>query len=485
MSAGELQGVEEALEPDAPESRSDGNLEASVLTSADTKLAYNEDQDRFEAVIVGDINAFPEGLTKHSDLQDEDITGQVAEALTGEVEGDVVVNLPEYAFTGENGLVTAEEIPDPAEDDFSEQVRELGLTEEWLIDEKLQLAKGTEYGDSRLSGIPDVEGVETVHLTYGGRDIQASENGEIVYDGQTVDRCINLSDRGENLTERIENAEALSNIVNAPTAVWNSDLESTQKPALMDKANAAKDKYGQAQAVDTDTVESREEIYEMVQESFEDGESLVLKTDPMGSWGDSIVVFDYDEFQTAAKRDYIKGEYAGGEFLEGENTEENLQDYVDVMIQSESARVSEKSNRGDVELVGEDGFYSRGDTDYAVMEHAAAGTTEIDGDTYHVVEAEDGPIDFVPLTVADGEPETVSYIARVSDDDDNLNVNRGSDKFDVDSLEQFYDENQELFEETAGREVSLSELEDALDDAGQVAYMTRNLTAYDAERGLN
>lgn len=482
MSAGELKGVEEALEPDAPETRTE-NLEASALTSADTKLAYNEDEDRYEAVIVGDINAFPEGLMKHSSLQGEDITGQVAEALTEQVNGEIVVNLPEYAFTGDEGLVTAEELPDPQDDGFSSQIRELGLSEEWLIEEKLNLAKGSEYGSSDLSGIPDAEGVETVHLTYGGRNIE-DENGEIVYDGRTVDGCINLSDRGENLTEKITDPSALGNIVNAPTAVWNSGLKATQKPALMDKANSVVQGFDQAQAVDAQTVESREEIYEMVQDSFQDGESVVLKTDPMGSWGDSIVVFDYEDFQTAVQRQFVKGEHSGRALLDGQNASDNIQDYVDVMIESESARVSEKSNRGDIDLVGEEGFYSRGDTDYAVIEQAAAGTTEIEGDTYHIVEADGGPIDFVPLIVSNGEPDTASYIARVSDDDDNLNVNRGSEKFDVESLEQFYDRNQELFEETAGREVALSELEDALDDAGQVAYMTRNLTAYDAEREL-
>jgi hypothetical protein len=482
MSAGELEGVESDLEPEAPDSRQDENLEASVLTSADTKLAYNKDEDRFEAVIVGDINAFPEGLMEHSRLQGEDITGRVSDALTEEMEGEVVVNLPKYAFTGDQGLVTAEEIPDPQEDNFSERVRELGLDEEWLIEEKLKLAKGSEYGKSDLSGIPNSDGVEDVHLTYGGEGLE-SENGEIVYNGEQVAGCVNLSDRGEKLTDRITGPAALSNIVNAPTAVWNSDLEDTQKPALMDKANSVVEEVDQAQAVDASRIQSREEIYEMVEDKFSEGESVVLKTDPMGSWGDSIVVFDYEEFEEAVERQFVKGEYAGRELLHGENEEEHIQKYIDVMIESESARVSEKSNRDDVELVGEDGFYSRGDTDYAVIEHAAAGTTEIDGDTYHIVESEDGPIDFVPLTVSDGEPSTASYIARVSDNDDNLNVNRGSDKFDVESLEQFYSENSEIFDEAAGREVQLSELEDALDDAGQVAYMTRNLTAYDAERG--
>lgn len=479
-----MESVKAELEPDATESRTDGQLEASVLTSADTKLAYNEDEDRFEAVIVGDINAFPEGLIKHSELQERDITGEVSEALTKNFEGDIVVNLPEYAFEGDESLITADELPDPAEDDFSEELREMGIDEEWLIEEKLKLARGTEYGGENLSGLPDLEGIENVHLTYGGRGIESDEDGEILYEGESVDGCVNLSDRGENLLDTIDNPEAFSRIVNAPTAVWNSELEETQKVSLMEEAESAAEGFDSAQTVDARKVGEVDEIYDIVEESFSQGESVVLKTDPMGSWGDSVVVFDYDEFKTAADREFIRGDYSGQELLCGDDAE-NIQKYVDVMIENESARVSDKSNRSDVELVGEDGFQSRGDTDYAVVEHAAAGTTEIDGDTYHIIEDGNQPIDFVPLLVSNEEPEVASYIARVSDDDENLNVNRGSDKFDVESLENFYDENSELFEEAAGREVSLNELEEALDEAGKVAYLARNQTAYQAERRIS
>jgi hypothetical protein len=485
MSKADMDFVNAQLEPNSTEAGSEGQLEASVLTSADTKLAYNEDEDRFEAVIVGDINAFPEGLLKHSELQDEDITGEVSEALTGDFHGEIVINLPEYAFQGDDGLVTAENIPNPDEDSFSDKLREMGLENEWLIEEKLKIAIGSEYGDPNLSGIPDVEGIENVYLTYGGRGLQSNENGELLYEGQPVEGCVNLSDRGENLLSRIDNPDAFSRIVNAPTAVWNSELEDTQKVSLMEEAGKAQEDFEHVQTVDAQKIEDEDEVYEKVKEKFAQEESLILKTDPIGSWGDGLIVFDYHQFREAAEREFIRGDKAGRSLLPSDNSlGDNIESYVDVMIENESARVSNKSNRENVELVGEDGFYGRGDTDYAVVEHAAEGTTEIDGDTYHIIDDSGEPIDFVPLLVSNGGPEVVSYFARVSEDDENLNVNRGADKFDVESLERFYNENSELFEEVAGREVSLRELEEALDEAGQVAYIARNRTAYNAERRL-
>jgi hypothetical protein len=485
MSAEGLESVKAELEPEAEKAGREENLEASVLTSADTKLAYNEDEGRFEAIIVGDINAFPEGLLKQSDFQDEDITGHVAEALTKNMEGEIVVNLPEYVFAGDEGLVEAGELPEPDDEDFSEELRDMGLDEEWLIEEKLNLAEGKEYGDSNLSGIPDVAGVEKVHLTYGGRGIESTERGELIYNGKPVAGCINISDRGENLTDRIENPDAFSRIVNSPTAVWNSDLEETQKVSLMEKAGSVAEGFDRSQTVESVRVKDKDEIYEFVRTKFDDGESAVLKTDPMGSWGDSIVVFDYEEFERMKLERSLWADYIPNTLMDDAKGQDSLESYVNFMIKNESARISQKSNRPEVQLVGEDGFYSRGEVGYGVMEHAADGKTEIDGDTYHIIDKDGEPIDFVPLLVSNEEPEVVSYFVRVSEGDKNLNVNRGSDKFDVKSLERFYEGNEELFEEVAEEEVELEELENALDEAAYVAYLARNLTAYDAERGLS
>jgi hypothetical protein len=273
----------------------------------------------------------------------------------------------------------------------------------------------------------------------------------------------------------------------APTAVWNTKIPQTGKIGLLNTAESVTAETENVHTPDFFTVESPEEIVDY----FEQGNSVVLKADQYGTHGDDIVSLDWDEYQTALNRGWI-----GSELEHTKGLIDSPLDYIETKIENEERRGQAEGNRPDDFKLYEDGEFKGPGP--GLVEEAVAGEYSIDGNTYTVVDRDDQPIDFVPVTIYNpetGEAEVESQLVRASATED-LNANRGFTNFDPKHVkyawEQGFDDVykdgsgalQDTLEEIAGRPVSLeNEILPVLKEAGQAAYRTRNASSYNALDG--
>ncbi len=416
----------------------------SVITSVDTKLLYNEDKDRFEAAMVGDFNAFPEGLSLQSNWDENgDLVRMTAEALVDHVPGEnptVAVNKPGHIYNSDNSAII------DGKDDLIEEI-------ERLVDETYEVMDG--------QGLASAE-----------------DGSEMQVNGQPVDGYVNISDRAKGL-ESVSDAH-LEHGAQAPTAVWNTEVPQTGKIGLLETAADVTADIEHVHTPEFFTVESPEEIVDY----FSEGNSVVLKADQYGTHGDDIVSLDWEEYQEASEMGWIGLEHAKG-------LVESPLDYVETKIENEERRVQAKGNRPDNFRLYEEGEFKGPGP--GLVEEAVAGTYEIDGDTFTVVDRDDQPMDFVPVTIYDPETRDAgveSYLVRASATED-LNANRGFANFDPKHIRHAWDQGfdevyedgsgalQDTLEEIAGRPVDLEEeVIPVLDEAGQAAYSTRNASSY-------
>lgn len=403
----------------------------SVITSADTKLAYNKDKDKFETILIGDVNAFPEGLTLVNNWVEQDIIENTLDALESQIPGenpDVAVNMPKYAFENQNN---------------------------WLINEKQTLK---ERINSRLNTLETKSG--------GGLHVN---NGSIEIFDYPVDGYINLSDWSTGL----EDITPEHSGANSPYAVWNPEVLETSKLGILETASEITPELDNVSTVNYDVIESIEEL----QEEFPQNGTRILKADLYGTHGDQVIALQTEDFEDEIVAGNVFGDL----------------DYIEQRIQNEENRVSNKTNRDDdFSLIDEEGYFTEGITDQAILEEGVTGTyRNEDGDELEVLEYEGKPIDIVPLVTYNPEKDRAELQAatvRASLDED-LNANRGSETFEPQSLHQtWYDgfnENteydgslQELVEDLAGRPVDLEqEVLPAIEEAGITAYTVRNQSA--------
>ncbi len=442
---------------------------ASTITSADVKLAYNHDDDRFEAFIIGDINANPEGikpLSEGSDALYMDGVGTVdGERMLNEVVAEGYLhNAHQYAANG-NVSVAVSMHPATYDDGWAK--------ENWLVEDK-QLVVDTvdEKADSTYHLLPDA--VEQV-------------DGQLVVDGDPVDGYVNVYDRGELLGDRLDqDVYAIARGTNAPTAVWNTtdDVRPwTDKVGLLDTANDITASFDDVHTADHDQIYSLDDALAFKK----NGDPVIVKS-AIGTWGDSVVALDADEYEDALET-----------------------------VRSEEERVKSVGNRPDsFRIVDDDGNFvmtnvgdeaANGDTvfdaqTYGLVEEAIAGTIERDGSEYTVFDIDDQPVDFVPLTTYDpetGDAETYAIAVR-SAGTNNLNANRGGKNFAIQELDEAFHDGvipasfkdidvqynlKDELEAVAGREVTYDEVVEPLQDAGTAALATRNISAFKAEEQLD
>ena len=174
----------------------------SIITSVDTKLVYDQEKDRFEAVMVGDFNAFPEGLSLQSNWDETgDLVRATAEALVEQVPGEnpaVAVNKPGHIYDSENSAIIR------GKNDIIDEI-------ERLVDETYEVMDG--------------QGLESTE-----------DNSELQVDGQPVDGYINISDRATGLDSRankhVEHGEQDN------TAVWKKEITQTGKIGIIKTAES-------------------------------------------------------------------------------------------------------------------------------------------------------------------------------------------------------------------------------------------------------
>lgn len=419
----------------------------SVITSVDTKLLYNEDRDRFEAVMIGDFNAFPEGLSLQSDWEENgDLVEMTAKALIDQVPGEnpvVAVNKPGHIYNSNNSAIIS------GKDDLTDEI-------EKLVDETYEVMDG--------------------------QGLDSSDDGsKLQVNGQPVDGYVNISDRAIGLDSISDQHLELG--AQAPTAVWNTQVPQTGKIGLLQTATDVTKDLEKVHTPDFHTVNSPEDIIDF----FSQGNSYVLKADQYGTHGDDIVSLDWDEYRDAAETGWIDLEYT-------KDLIDSPLDYVQTKIENEEKRVQSKGNRPDDFRLYEDGeFKGQGP---GLLEEAVTGTMEIGDETYTVIDRDDQPIDFVPVVIYNpdkGKPEVESQLVRASATED-LNANRGFANFDPKHIRYAWDHGfdgvysegdgplQETLEEVAGRPIDLeTEVLPVLEEAGQAAYSTRNGTSYRAQ----
>lgn len=418
---------------------------ASTVTSADTKLAYNHDEDRFEAILVGDINANPEGL-----MQQDDWQGALYDdgrTLLDVVADGYVHNMQQ--MDGDSGTVAYVAHPATWDGDWVNESSYLTQDKQAIYD-----------------AVADAADVDTV-VPVQPDAITANGHG-ITVDGDPVDGYVNVYDQGDALLDALgRDIDAIAAGANAPTAVWNVDeavQPYTDKSGLLATAAEVASDTDTVHTPGYDRVETLDDVLAFLDE--QDGRPVVVKSDPTGTWGDHVVGVDAD----AAYDDVL------------------------TTLREKESEVQAKANRpDDFAIIDDDGRFVQDGTshEYGVVEEAIAGDLTRDGDRYTVFDIDGKPVDFVPLATYDpstGDAEVYNVTVRASKKTD-LNANCGFRNFTITSLADAFESVngtalQDELEAVAGRPVTYDEIRAPLEQAGAVAFATRNASAFKAEQAL-
>lgn len=411
----------------------------SVHTSVDAKITYNPEEDSF-GVAVTETNAFPEAQEYCESIHEEEWIQNTVDALTGalpEDAEDVIVNLPEHAFDGDH---------------------------DWLKSEKTTITEGIE------SEIGDVE------TTVGAANLEISGD-QVLHDGTAYDFVLNLSDVADNLNEALVEPDGNTNVVNAPTGIWNTGHPETGKSGLHDSAAQVTDHLGLQNVYipENYSVQDFEDSVQASQRFFEQGDSAVLKGD-FGTHGDEVVYLDREEFENLQQ-----------------NYRMSISDYVKHKVKEVEGRVSrKKTSDSDYSIFTENGLFDgRGESSSAVVEQAVEGETELNGDHVEVLDYKGRPLDLVFTVWDTGGEYRVGATVRASEKDDTINANCGSQNFDLVPYDQAFEQGiyqssgpdlQELLEGLSGRDADRDELMDYSGPVAATALGARNLSAYKAER---
>ena len=411
----------------------------SVHTSVDAKIAYMPEEDEF-GVVITETNAFPEGQefcdSIHEEEWIENTVNSLINGMPSEAD-DVVVNLPEQ----------------PYQDDV-----------QWLKDEKKELASRIE---SKL---------EHVDTTIGAEDLSIGQES-VDLNGSEYDFVVNLSDFGDNLESSLESPEGNQNILNASTAVWNTNHLETGKAGLHNSVQTIIEGLGSENVYSPENHEigNLKECVNVTERFFQKGESAILKGN-YGTHGDEVVHLDYEEFEKMSSRFGI-----------------DTPDYVRHKVNEVEDRVKHKpSVDPSYSLFDQNGeFNGREDSSTAVIEQAVSETTELEEEQAAILDYDGKPLDLVYTVWDTGNEYRAGLTVRGSKKDDTINANCGSQNFDLvtydDALENgvYQDGGGEslgnLLGELAGREVERDELTMLADDVAHISLGARNLSAYKAE----
>lgn len=469
--------IAEQIEDERPGTRP-GNTYASTLTSVDTKLAYNHDEDRFEAFIIGDINANPEGIVPLSDGVDVmymDGVGDVYEdtTLADVVAGGYLHNANEEA-DGTGLDVAAVMHPATYDGDWGDE-------KNWLVADKKRITDALEANDAVDQVYPVLPG----DLDVDGYDIAVN--------GTDVDGYVNVYDRGEQLlgdfveddTDLDDALYAMAKGSNAATAVWNErDVVRpwTDKTGTLDAASDIADYLDDVHTAGHDRIYHLEDALEFQR----NGDPVIVKA-ALGTWGDSVVPIDPDASYDEAL-DTIRAEEKRVQAVDNRPDDFHILDGDGYFVAPSIGDKTANSAVSDVET-------------YGLVEEAIAGTIERGGDAYTVFDYEGQPVDFVPLATYDpvsGQAEVHGVTVRTAGKT-HLNANRGGKNFAVQEIDEAFHDAvvpadfkhldvqynlQEELEELAGREVTYDEIRGPLEDAGTVAFAARNIAAFNAEEQL-
>jgi hypothetical protein len=344
--------------------------------------------------------------------------------------------------------------------------------ENWLVDDKRLIA---ETVDTNVDSLYLVEPDEI-----------GQQDGEIIVGGEPVDGYVNVYDRGEALGDSLDNdVAAIARGSNAPTAVWNTDdavRPWTDKVGLLDTAEAV--------TADLDTVHTadHEQVYSVDDAlAFKTNGDPVIVKGAIGTWGDSVVAINAEEYEDALAT--IRGEEERVQSVGNRPDDFRLIDDEGNFVVTS---VGDKMTNGDV-------FDQQ---TYGLVEEGIAGTIKRDGHEYTVFDVDEQPVDFVPVAAYDpdiDDGDVYSIIVR-SASTNNLNANRGGMSFAVDALDDAFHDGvepmgfkdiavsynlQDELEAIAGRDVTYDEVAEPLQEAGKAALATRNIAAFKAEEQLH
>lgn len=449
--------LETILEMARPPDRADGTL-PSVLTSVDLKLTYDETEDQFRPFIIGDINANPEGIAVHNEKITKDLPELIASQFISNIQGSglrIVVSLPEKVYS---------------KNDSSWKD-----TDSWLTQDKRLI----------VQALQQLSRIERVYLTADAAGISSTEQ-EIEYTPphgrpHPIDGYVNLYDLGESLGDALESDPAVYSLgANAPTAVWNPYHPWTNKIGLLRTTSEVLVGSSEVQIPRFQKVHSVDGIESFAQAI---GRPVVLKG-PYGTWGDEVVTIKSPEKveQRIVEKERVVQDKRGWSSFS--------------MLNLSTGEMEFKSRSGEIPPLS-----------YGYVEEAITGEFERNGHQYDTVEVIYGgshesnncPIDFVPLITRGDDSKTSipSIILRIAGRS-KLNANSNSEFVTYASLREAFEEPvmvntlnsriefnlRSTLENIADRTVEFSEIREALNLAGSVAFTARNLSAYAAEEQL-
>lgn len=423
---------------DAPPERTDGTW-PSTVTSVDVKLAYDGDGDRFVAVLVGDVNANPEGIALVHGTRDGGVVASAVDAYLSNVAG---TDLRIVATLSPGALDSAGNWRD----------------ETWLTRDRRALVEAL-VSDDRVATL---DRAVSAHL--------AVEDGALVLPGvdASYDGYVNLDDTGTALLAGFQgDVTAMSEGANAPTAVWTPELASTGKDELLTDAASVAERVGGVRTPRHRRVRTIGDL-----ESFRRTvEGPVVLKGPFGTHGDEVVTIP-----------------PGADVAERVDQEERrirqLRNWPEFSIRDGQRFVFRHPDRAPV--------------GYGLVEEGIDGEMGDFQVVDHVWDGQRCPLDFVPLAVRSGDGVAVpSVLVRASSRTD-LNANTSSRYTTFEPLEKclagavpvdhpdadvHLDLRAEL-EAVAGRPVELAELRGLMERAGTVALAARNRSALRAEQTL-
>ncbi|MCJ7428882.1 MAG: hypothetical protein MUP66_00655 [Candidatus Nanohaloarchaeota archaeon QJJ-5] len=416
------------LEQERPETRLDGTLPSRV-TSADVKLAYDQENDAIVPFIVGDVNANPEGIAGLHDRWYDGALDSAADAFLGNTDDpdEVAVSLPAAVYDGD--------------------------APSWLQKGKEALYEAVD------------ERVETTYKLRDGAPLEVNEEGELEVEGQSLDGYVNLNDTGEGLDNALGgDITAMSNGANAPSAAWNAYRPSTNKVGLL-QAAADLDDYTEVMFPGFTTVDTVDELAAYHEDTAKD---VIFKV-PNGTHGDQVVAIEsdqdvYDRLREEVERVRDKGNRsdsfaltdADGRFITRDGTE------TQGLIEDAVAGVYEQDDRH-FEIFD----FEEQPVDFVPL----------------VVANEDNEPETVSMTVR------ASYGTNLNANRGSHNFGlysvdeawNGDATVETDEGEEVFDLAEELAT-LADRPVEYEEVRTAMDDAGAAALAIRNLSAFRAER---
>lgn len=445
----DIESVFNTLQSEWPTKRPTGTLPSRV-TSVDAKLCYNQSKDTFCSFLLGDINANPGGIQDRSNKCKRDIENFVSDSFISNIPGD--------------NLHIAVILPAEVYDDCADQ---WVSPSSWYTRDRRAIVRALDTHE-RVSSIVHVTDCSRLSHKSGTLTItDRSKNGP-------VSGYVNLDDTGLALSDALGNdVEMMSKGANAPTAVWNPRFNETGKHNLLRTAMDYTSDIANVRVPRFKRVESLIELKQF----HEDVGDIILKS-PFGTHGNEVVPIRENELPLHR-------------------------------IEAAEARVRDAIGHPEFQIYDETEdafvFNARGwESGHGIVEEAITGKIRREKYSFEVLELDVAnstyPVDFVPLAVCrgDGQSEIPSIMVRTSTVD-SLNANLHSKSMMLEALPVAFNNEMDIrvdgktlqttniqqeAEQIAQRPVSIEELRQPLQQAGQLALLVRNQTALQIEQTL-